>query len=118
MPKTSLAGKTTATVRQILTTGVSARVFADVEERAELKAKIATLQEDVKAIDVRLLRHADKHDGEIRTDDFTIKAIDATNRTLSKDMLLQLGVKPTVIAKATIETAYRYARVFAKGDKA
>ncbi len=114
MAKLSLASKQVHKVRTVLTTGVSARVLELVDERTELKAKIAQLTEDCKAVDQRLLREADKHDGEIVTDEWTLKAIDGTNRTISKEMLLQLNVKPSVIAKATVETTYRYARIFQK----
>lgn len=117
MPKTSLATRQVKLVRQVLTTGLSPRIFQLVDERTEIKTKLAELQDELKAIDARLLREADKHDGAIVTEDWTIKAIDATNRSISKEMLLQLGVKPSVIAKATKETPYRYARLFPKGEK-
>lgn len=117
MAKLSLSAKQVSVVRQVLTTGVSPRVFTLVEQRVEMKAKIAELTEEVKAIDARLLREADKHDGQIKTEDFTVIAVDGTSRSINKEALLQLGVKPSVIAKATVETAYRYARVYAKGEK-
>ena len=56
--------------------------------------------------------------GEIDTDQWKTSTITVTRQTLSEELLLKHGVKPTVLAKCRVETTNKpYVKVTLKGEK-
>ena len=58
------------------------------------------------------LLNADDHT--IETDDFKAVLVKSTNSRIDSELLLKLGVTPSIIRRATKETPYAYPKVMAK----
>ena len=97
---------------------VSKQLTVLLDERLELAAKIDQLTAKKKAIDAELLKQtvtrSGDPDGAIDTDEYTVRAVNAENSHVSRELLLKAGVKPSMIAKCTKKTKYAYALVTKK----
>ena len=97
---------------------VSKQITVLLDERLELAAKIDQLTAKKKTIDKELLLQTVKKsgatDGAIETDEYTVRAIEAENAHVSRELLLKAGVKPSVIEHCTKKTKYAYALVTKK----
>lgn len=124
---TTAKTKTKATAADILGLSVkpapqaSARVTALVTELADIRQQLTELNARKDEIGARLTKRVTEEgesdeEGKIRlqTDTHAMVVVDAENRSVSAKTLLALGVKASVIAKATTVTPYRYVSVTAK----
>lgn len=88
-------------------------------KRADLAAKAKELDESKRAIDAELLQLTQDAGGTLETDDYKTSVVQTTRKTLSEELLLKHGVKPTIIAKSTIESANKpYVKVTEKKGEA
>lgn len=90
------APKLTLTLRRRLDT-----LFA---KRADIAEKAKALDEARRAIDAELLQLTEDAGGALETDLYKTSVVRTTRTVLSEELLLKHGVKPTVIAKAKVET--------------
>lgn len=103
--------KLTLTLRRRLDT-----LFLRRAEQADIIKKHEELK---KAIDAELLQLTEDAGGALETDDWKTTVVRTTRKTLSADLLLKHGVKPTVIAKATVESENKpYVKVTEKKGEA
>lgn len=103
MPKTELRPTVrTSTERRIL------RYLELAQQRRTLDKELDELKSDIGAD----LLKAD--DNTIETDDFTATLVKSTNSRIDKEKLAELGVRPSIIRRATIETPYAYPKVTPK----
>jgi hypothetical protein len=99
--------KTETTVRP----SVERRILAYLELQQQIKT-LAKQADDLKSdINSDLLK-AD--DNTIETDDFKAVLVKSTNSRIDSELLLKLGVTPSIIRRATKETPYAYPKVTAK----
>jgi hypothetical protein len=101
-------------VTTLPTVKVSPRLKRLVDQRIELRAQLSALEATLETIDADLLRDLDRLGGPIATDDWTVTPVESESRHINKEKLLALGVRPTLIAKATTVTPYRYPKVTVK----
>lgn len=93
---------------------VTTRVRNLVNSRIEKKLELQRLEGELKELDESIKAETVKAGGELDTDDWTVKLIESCSRHIKKELLLELGVKPTIIAKATEEKPYSYPKVTVK----
>lgn len=93
-----------------------AKLFA---QRLTIAEQAKALDEKKKAIDAELLQLTEDAGGELETDDWRTSVVRTTRTTLSEELLLKHGVKPTLIAKAKVEQQNKpYVKVTAKKEVA
>ena len=103
--------KLTLTLRRRLDT-----LFA---KRADIADKAKLLDEQKKTIDAELLQLTEDAGGALETDDWRTSVVRTTRTTLSEELLLKHGVKPTIIAKAKVESQNKaYVKVTEKKGEA
>lgn len=116
MPKPSVAPLIEPTIVPVPV--ASTRLDTLLDDRLEIAAKIDQLTAKRKAIDADILEIAVKKsgrpDGAIETDTFVIKAVQSSSSHIDKGALLKLGVKPSIIEKATKHTQYSFPRITKK----
>lgn len=103
MPKTELR----PAVRNSVLNRLSMYLNLKAQEKA-LQADIAKLKEKVNA---DLL---DAPDNTIEDDELRATLVKSTNSRIDAEKLLELGVKPSIIRRATVETPYAYPKVVSK----
>jgi hypothetical protein len=107
MPRTEL--------RPTIRTSVEARLshwLVLKEQQRQIEAQLDKLKPEVNA---DLLKAGPEG---IETDDFKAVLIESTNSRIDQDLLLELGVKPSIIRRATKTTPYAYPKVTAKKKNA
>lgn len=72
-------------------------------KRATLAEQAKLLDEAKRSIDVELLQLTEDAGGELATEQWRTTVVRTTRTTLSEELLLKHGVKPTVIAKCKVE---------------
>ena len=92
----------------------STKLAATIDAYLSLKAKIAELDEQIAPLKATITEQVSKLGGKVGNDDWTASIVESENRTISREALLNLGVKPTVIAKATTVKPYAYVKVTKK----
>lgn len=100
MPKLALTTK--ASVQP------STRTRRLIDERIEKRAKLDQLTKDVEELDVIILKELKKAGAPIENDDVKVTKVDSESRNIMKDLLLEQGVKPSIIAKSMRVTPYSY----------
>lgn len=103
MPKTELR----SVVRNSVLNRLSTYLALKAQEKA-LQADIAKLKDKINA---DLL---DAPDNTIEDDEFRATLVKSTNSRIDSEKLLELGVKPSIIRRATVETPYAYPKVVSK----
>jgi autonomous glycyl radical cofactor GrcA len=98
----------------------SAKLAQLVEDRLIVAAKLAQLEARKKELDVELSaiveRRSGAPNGALDTGSCTVRITHATNYYTDRAKLLQLGVKASVIEKATTLTPYSYPRITKKTE--
>jgi hypothetical protein len=93
-------------------------VTALLEDRQIVAAKLSQLDAKKRALDAEILKTIKKitksDDGAIQTADYFVSTVNATNNYVDPQMLLKLGVKASIIKKATKTTPYAYPRITKK----
>lgn len=91
----------------------SAKLIDAIERRIQLKAKRDEAQKGIDAIDVEI-KDSLKDCGGCETPDWKAAVVESSNRHIDRAKLEALGVKPVIIAKATVEKEYDYIKVTVK----
>ncbi len=119
MPKAAL--KLAARHGLFLVPNASAKVTTLVSELNTIRTELAALNARKEEVAARLLKRVvaeggEDPDGKIRlqTDDSNIVVVETANRHVDTKKLLALGVKATIIEKATKVTEYSYVSVTAR----
>jgi hypothetical protein len=96
------------------------RVVRLVGDRYRLKTKIDQLTEELKEVNDQLEHEARKRDGKFETEEAVVSLVTSHSASkIDKGKLLSLGVKASVIRKATVEgTEYSYVKVSEKKEAA
>lgn len=106
MATTIVQRKQTLTLAQLL------------DERQTVAAKFSQFEARKKAIDAELARIIAKKtgrpDGIADVGDYLVPMVPGTNSTIDRVLLAKLGVKASIIAKATKTTKYYYPRIAKK----
>lgn len=108
MPKLSLTTKTAASVSP------RPRVARLVDERIEKRAQLDTLTKEVKELDESILKDTLAAGAPFETENWKAGPVESANYSISKELLLELGVKPSIIKKATKVTPYTYLKITVK----
>ena len=87
-----------------LTLTLRRRLDTLFSRRATLSEQAKALDEQKRAIDAELLQLTEAAGDALETDEWRTSVVRTTRKTLSEELLLKHGVKPTIIAKATVET--------------
>jgi hypothetical protein len=95
---------------------LSPRLHKLMGERIAIKARIALLERDLSTLDAKLKPLVDDYGGKVETPDWTASLVSAASQHISKEKLLTLGVKPTIIARATTSKEYTYLKVTVKAS--
>ena len=93
--------------------------FAELAtKRAHAKVRIAQLEQEIARMDAILLRESVRHGGSFETENgFKITRVSFDRGTISKDLLLEQGVSPIKIQKATNHTPVEFVKVTQKVEK-
>ena len=94
-------------------------VHEKVEQYLDLKTTIDRLQLELERVKADLKADAfqAKKEGRIlETETHTVMYVESESVHISKTKLLELGVKPSLVAKATTVTPYAYPRVIEKKE--
>jgi uncharacterized protein (DUF342 family) len=100
--------------RAKLSTSVTDRLDTYISERQQLKSQIATMQERLDELNSKITPLVDKAGGTVETDDWKAQTISSESSHIKKELLLNLGVKASIIAKATESKPYTYVKVTPK----
>lgn len=112
MPRAALALATVLRPRERVV--ISPRVEQLVQSRLHLRATIIGAEKTLKDVDAKLLTEANRAGGTLESDDWKVTKVNSESSSISKELLLSWGVKPTIIARATKRTPYSYPRVTLK----
>lgn len=112
MPRAALALATVLRPRERVV--ISPRVEKLVQSHLDLRATIIGAEKTLKDVGAKLLTEANRAGGALESDDWKVTKVDSESSSISKELLLSLGVKPTIIARATKRTPYSYPRVTLK----
>jgi hypothetical protein len=93
---------------------IKPRVSRLVDERIRISQQLEELEKLRDEINGQLLEETIRAGGSFESDDWKVTKVDSENRRINKDLLLELGVKPSIIAKATSIAKYAYAKVTVK----
>ncbi len=117
MPKAA-ASLTLAPVETVTTkTVTSARLDALLEEYMTVTAKLDQLEQKKRHLALTLKDEWHKrHGAKIETGEYLSTEVPSHSSNISRELLLKLGVKVTVIAKATVQKAYTYVKVTRKQE--
>lgn len=86
-------------------------------QRADIAEQVKSLDERKRAIDAELLKLTEDAGGVLETEHWRTSLVQTKRTTLSADLLVKHGVKPTIIAKCMVESANKpYVKVSAKAD--
>lgn len=120
MPKASLIPVPSTSVLP----HASARIERLLTKKGELNAQKKAIQEELDTLNNKLVRAVkaegkldDKGRPAVLTDDNVCPVIKGENRYTNPKKLIALGVKPSIVEKATDITPYEYVGVFQRGDK-
>lgn len=115
MPKLALVEKALPLDKITPKALTSTKLDALCEEYLGVCAKFDQIEARKKALakDLQEKWHK-RHGPKIETDEYLSTDVGSKNTHISKELLLKLGVKATVIAKATKSTPYSYVRVTKK----
>lgn len=84
-------------------------------QRADIAEKAKALDERKTVIDAELLQLSTDAGGALETEEWQTTVVTTTRTALSEELLLKHGVKPTVIAKAKVESTNKpYVKVTKK----
>jgi hypothetical protein len=109
MAKLALAQTTAASVLP------KPRVARLIDERIEKRAQLDQLTKDVKELDATILADVQKAGAPFETEAWKVSEIESSSSNISAELLLELGVKPSIIKKATKRTPYTYLKITVKG---
>lgn len=117
MPKASLALAPKPAVKGRVVELTSPKLTALLDAHLEVSARLDQLKARKDKLQAEILaqvraKAGDK--GTIDTGDFTAQDVHAENSHISRQALAELGVKPTIIEKATKRTPYTYVKVTRK----
>ena len=121
MPKLSTATMShelaQASLAPVTKTVTSAKLTALLDEYMTVTAKLDQLESRKRAL-AAILKDEwhTRHGPKIETEEYLSTEVPSHSSHISKELLLKLGVKVTVIAKATVEKAYSYVKVTRKQE--
>jgi hypothetical protein len=90
------------------------KLTTQLDRRTEITTLIKELEAEKKAIDAAMGTFATDAGGAIETDRYKVTMVNGMSTKLDKAKLLELGVRPTVIEKATVSTPFTYPKITAK----
>jgi hypothetical protein len=93
---------------------LSSSFKSDLAAYLKIHTQIKELEKLLTPLKESLLSSAVNQGGLIDTPTHTVKVVEQTRKTISADKLVEAGVTPKQIAKATIETPVAFVRVDAK----
>lgn len=118
MAKLALETKATTKVKVEPKLVAKPEIDTLLEDRQIVAAKLSQLDAKKRALDAEILKTIKKltksDDGAIQTADYVVKIVPAENNYVDPQMLLKLGVRASVIKKATRTTPYSYPRITKK----
>lgn len=114
VPRASLELQTGLKLKAKPTVVTSVRLGELLTEQLQVAAKLSQLKAKKEKLDKKLLKIAKKHDDNGNCDvngEFLLTTVSAENSYCDPLELMKLGVKASVIKKATKKTPYSYPRV-------